>query len=500
VKSNRRTWYKFTSSMMLKTLTNCCKSYWVVIFLGLSLSCSEDSSEPKTPVVPPPVTPVVSDVDIWLTTSNGGVLFTKQNASLVFKAQANTFPTIAVDTTQTFQTMDGFGYTLTGGSAEVIYNLPSDKRATLLTELFSTEGANIGISYLRISIGASDMSASAYTYNDLPSGQTDVDLTSFSLSAEQTHLIPLLKEILVINPQIKILGTPWSAPVWMKTNSSFTGGSLNPTYYEVYANYLVKYIQSMAAEGIVIDAITPQNEPLNPNNNPSMVMSSLEQTNFIKNNLGPAFATASLDTKIITYDHNCDVASYPLDVLADAGASSYVDGSAFHLYAGSISTLTYVHDTYPNKNVYFTEQYTATSGSFGGDLNWHLKNLIIGAPRNWSRNVLEWNLATDAAFGPHTPGGCTVCLGALTINSTTVTRNVSYYIVAHASKFVRPGTVRVSSNVPGSIQNVAFQRADGKKVLIVLNDSGSDQTFNIQFKGKIVTWSLQGGAVATFVW
>jgi glucosylceramidase len=285
----------------------------------------------------------------------------------------------------------------------------------------------------------------------------------------------------------------------MKTNTSFVGGSLDLAYYEAYANYFVRYIQGMAAEGITIDAVTMQNEPLNPNNNPSMSMSATQQANFLRDHLGPAFATAGITTKIILYDHNCDVASYPLSVLADPGARAFADGSAFHLYGGSISALTEVHDAWPDKNIYFTEQYTSSTGEFNGDLSWHIKNLIIGATRNWSRNVLEWNLANNASMGPHTMGGCSTCQGALTFN-TTITRNVSYYIIAHASKFVRPGSVRIKSEIAGSLQNVAFQRPDGKKVLIVLNDSRDSQSFNIRYKDKIATTALGGGSVATFVW
>ena len=166
---------------------------------------------------------------------------------------------------------------------------------------------------------------------------------------------------------IKILATPWSAPVWMKDNNSFKGGGLLPANYNVYAQYFVKYIQQMKAEGISIDAVTPQNEPLNPNNNPSLVMTALQQADFIKGSLGPAFQTAGITTKIITYDHNCDVPGYPLTVLQDAQANAFVSGSAFHLYAGDISALSTVHNAYPNKSLYFTEQYTAGTGSFSGD-------------------------------------------------------------------------------------------------------------------------------------
>lgn len=285
----------------------------------------------------------------------------------------------------------------------------------------------------------------------------------------------------------------------MKTINNTIGGSLKPMYYEVYADYFVKYIRAMKAQGIHIDAITPQNEPLNAYNNPSMLMSAAEQTDFIKNHLGPAFRTANIDTKIIIYDHNCDEPNYPLTVLKDTEAGQYIDGSAFHLYSGDISALTLVHESYPEKNVYFTEQWVGGPSDFGGDLNWHLKNLIIGATRNWSRNVIEWNLASDPSYLPHTPGGCTTCLGALTIG-TNITRNVSYYIIAHASKFVKSGSVRIGSNIVGPLQNVAFKTPDGKKVLIVLNDSNSSQTFNIQFNREIVTATLLGGSVGTYIW
>ena len=255
----------------------------------------------------------------------------------------------------------------------------------------------------------------------------------------------------------------------------------------------------MQAQGIKIDAITPQNEPLYGGNNPSMLMSALEQNDFIKNFLGPAFQVAGITTKIIVYDHNCDVPSYPLSILNDPATKKCVDGSAFHLYGGDISALTQVHNAHPDKQVYFTEQWVGGPGNFAADLKWHVKNLIIGATRNWSKNVIEWNLASDPNYYPHTAGGCSTCLGALTIG-TNVNRNVSYYIIAHASKFVSAGSVRIASNNVGSLPNVAFKTPAGKKVLIVLNEGTSMQTFNIQFKDMIVTSDLSAGAVGTYIW
>ena len=444
---------------------------------------------------------IQNKVDFWLTNPNQSIYLQKQKESLVFGANYNAYPTITVDENQIYQDVDGFGFTLTGGSVQAITMLDAPKRRALLQELFGKNENSIGISYLRLSIGASDLNEFPFTYDDLPLGQTDIELQQFSLSPDKATVIPMVKEILAINPEIKLLATPWSAPTWMKTNNAFIGGSLKTEYYEAYANYFVKYIQKMQEEGITITAITPQNEPLHPGNNPSMYMTALEQADFIKNHLGPAFAKANLKTKIIIYDHNCNKPEYPLTILNDVGANLYVDGSAFHLYEGDSSALSSVHDAYPNKNVYFTEQYTGISGTFEGDLKWHLKNVIIGSMRNWSKTAFEWNLANDANFRPYTPGGCSTCKGALTINdSENFQRNVGYYIIAHASKFVPSGSVRIASEQHKDLNTVAFKTPQGDKVLIVENDGGVAQLFNIKNKGKWVTVALESGAVATFVW
>jgi glucosylceramidase len=441
-----------------------------------------------------------NDATYWLTTADQSALLQKQSATLSFDTVHNSYPFIDVDSTATFQTIDGFGFTLTGGSAYLINRLSPDIKSRLLNELFGKDSSSIGISYLRLSMGASDLSSSVFSYDDLPAGQTDTTLAGFSLGPDTADLIPVLKQVLAVNPSIKIIATPWSAPVWMKDNQSSTGGSLLPSYYNVYARYFVKYIQQMKAAGITIDAITPQNEPLNPGNNPSLYMVAADESTFIKKSLGPAFGTAGLSTKIIVYDHNCDIPAYATTILGDAAAAAYVDGAAFHLYAGDISALNQVHQAYPSKNLYFTEQYTSSTGSFAGDLQWHMSNVIIGSMNNWSRNALEWNLAADASFGPHTPGGCTTCKGALTINNSVISRNVGYYIIAHASKFVPAGSVRISSSLAPQLPNAAFETPSGKKVLIIMNSNSSPVGFNIRFKGKWITAYLASGTAATFLW
>ena len=459
------------------------------VLLSFNFSCTSDKKKKSG-----------EEIEWWLTKADQSLLLQKQTAILSFSDSVNSNSTLTIDSSKILQTVDGFGYTLTGGSATLINKLPAEQKRELLQELFGKNENSISISYLRISIGASDLSAEVFSYDDIPAGQTDTSLKYFSLSKDTVDLVPLLKEILAIDPTIKIMGSPWSPPVWMKDNGNSKGGSLLPKYYSVYAQYFVKYIQVMMENGITIDAITPQNEPQHGGNNPSMVMSAEQQAEFIKKNLGPAFKTAGITTKIIIWDHNCDNPKYPITILNDPAAKQYIDGSAFHLYNGDISALDTVHNLHPDKNLYFTEQWTGAKGSFDGDLKWHTRNVIIGSMRNWSKIALEWNLASDSSYNPHTPGGCTECKGALTINGD-IKRNVGYYIIAHVSKFVPPGSVVMASNIPeNDLPNVSFITPGGKKVLIVLNDGATNKNFNIKYQNKIARVSLPANSVASYVW
>jgi len=437
-------------------------------------------------------------VQIWLTKGDESIKL-QQQSSISFVNDPNNFQNIEVDDSQKFQYVDGFGYTLTGGSVEVINRLLPSKRKALLKELFGNDKNSVSISYLRLSIGASDLDSEVFSYNDLAEGETDLSLSKFSLERDK-DLISMLKEILAINPKMKIIAAPWSSPTWMKDNGKSKGGSLKPEFYDVYAKYFVKYIQEMQKEGIIIDAITPQNEPLHPGNNPSLYMSSDQQKDFIKNNLGPTFKANRIKTKIVVYDHNCNKPEYAINILNDPEAYQYIDGSAFHLYEGEISALSTVHNAFPNKNLYFTEQWTGAKGTFNEGLNWHTKNVIIGSMRNWSKIALEWNVANDSQYKPHTDGGCTECKGAITVSdSENFTRNVSYYIIAHASKFVPANSQRIASTQTDNLATVAFKTPSGKKVLIVQNNSKIEEKFNIKYNGKAATVNLFGNSVATYV-
>jgi len=467
-------------------------------------------------------------IGAWITNPDRSALFKKQDEMIQFSERSRGGGSIIIiDERQGFQSIDGFGFALTGGSAELLMKMDKESRTSILKEIFGTDGSNIGVSYLRLSIGSSDLNSFTFSYDDLAEGETDFELKKFSLSQDLKDVVPVMKEILEINPSVKILGSPWSAPIWMKTNNNIRGGQLNKECYGVYALYFVKYVQAMKDQGINIDAVTIQNEPLNSKNTPSMYWFENDQSDFIKNHLGPSFEKYGIKTKIILFDHNLDRPDYPLYLLRDPDVSRYADGSGFHHYAGDFEAMTLVHIARPDKNLYFTEQMVVEQpGSMEIAIVSQVKRLVLGTMLNWSRNLILWNLAADPLNDPHTDnGGCSMCQGAITIDGNNVSRNIAYYVIAHASKFVRPGSVRIASTNRGDMSvsmfedeqrpgvfrtaytqnadvlpNVAFSTPEGRIVLIVVNDTWNVNSFRIQYKGRYATIRLNPGATGTYVW
>ncbi len=375
---------------------------------------------------------------------------------------------ITLQPEQTYQTIDGFGWMLNQGSAKLLMQLPANTRHAILEELFGAEGLNA--SMVRVAIGACDLSESDYTY----AASEDATLSNFAIAQQDlTTVVPILQEILSINPRVKVLAVPWTAPVWMKENAtwhnSYMGGSLKTAYYDLYAEYFRKYIESMSAWAIPIWGVSVQNEPLNGNNNPSMTWTKEAMYSFIAGKLGPTLRNnGHTDVRIIAYDHNCDVTDFPIHV----ARSKYVYGTAFHLYAGDISALSTVYNA-TGKPVLFTEQYTGKDGDFSGDLNWHMQNVVLGSLNNKATTVLEWNLCSDPDYSIHTSGGCTTCKGALTISGTNISaRNVSYYIIGHASRVIDPGAVCIQANSTASnLSYFAASNPDGSIGVVVFNDA-----------------------------
>jgi glucosylceramidase len=487
-----------------------------IAFLAITSGAVEAQSEPP------------NQIEGWVSNADRSSLFQKLPQALVFGAGNNARGSaIVIDAAQQMQSVDGFGFALTGGSAELLMRMSAEARSKILKQLFARDGNDLGVSYLRVSIGASDMNSFVFSYDDLAPGETDHELTKFDLGQDRKDVIPVLKEILRISPDIKILGSPWSAPAWMKTNNNVRGGALKEECYPAYALYLAKYVQEMKKEGIAIDAITIQNEPLNSKNTPSMQWQLSQQMVFLRDHLHAAFTKAGLKTKVLLFDHNTDRPDYPLALLSDPVISRFADGSAFHNYGGDMGAMSTVHMARPDKNVYFTEQMiTETPGSPTINIAPAVKRMLIDTTRNWSRNVILWNLAADPQNRPHTDnGGCSMCQGAITIDKDAVSLNLAYYTIAHASKFVRPGSVRIGSTSRGGqtvaltedeerpglkrialientqvLPNVAFRTPEGKIVLIVANDTASVSSFGVQYGGQFASIRLNPGAVGTYVW
>ncbi len=438
-----------------------------------------------------------------ITSADGRFLLNKIEAPLLGLEQnikTQSIDTVYFNDQIQFQKIEGFGYTLTGGSAYLLHQMPVQNRAAILKELFGHGPNDLNINYLRISIGASDLDATVFSYDDLMEGEVDPALKKMSIAKDQEFLIPILKEIQSIQPHLKLIASPWSPPVWMKDNRQSKGGHLLPQFYATYAQYFVKYIQMMQAEGLIINAVTIQNEPEHGGNNPSMLMTAVEQNAFIKNHLGPAFKKQGIQTEIVIWDHNADNPNYPIQILNDSLTKSFISAAAFHLYLGHESALSKLHQAHPDKKIYFTEQWTGAKGNFAGDFMWHMEHIVIGTMSNWSSMVLEWNLANDPTYGPHTPGGCTECLGALTIAGSDLKRNVSYYIIGQVAPFIPAGSARIQTTSSNNqIQSIGFKRPDGKKVLVALN-TGKEAVFTIDFEHKKYNFTLPEKSASTIVW
>lgn len=483
--------------------TNISKIFLLSLTLLLFQNCKgkEGPGDPIEPVVPD-----LGKAKVWLTRGDKIKLLSQEGDLSIRSTVPEEWPVLTADTTILFQEVDGYGAALTGSSAYLLNKvMTTAQRQTILKQLFSpTEG--IGISFLRLTMGASDFSLSDYTYNDLPANTTDFSLENFSLSRDLEDVVPVLKEILTINPNIKLMGSPWSPPAWMKTNQSLKGGKLRPDCYDVYADYFVRYIQAMKAQGIQITHVTPQNEPLYfTAAYPCMEMQADEQANFIKDHLGPKFVAANIATKIINYDHNWDNTAYSISILNDPQANQYTAGSGFHAYAGSVSAMTAVHLAHPDKELHFTEiSGGAWATNFEDNLIWNMQNIFIGTAKNWSRSALLWNLALNQNYGP-TNNGCANCRGVITINQSSgeVTFNEEFYSIAHFTKVIQPGAHRIGHIYAQSLTNieaVAFMNPDGSKALILTNYDDQYKTFSVKQGKKVFSYAVPSRSVVSFKW
>lgn len=443
-------------------------------------------------------------VRAYLTTADQQHLLAPSEVQPAAKAGA----VIRIDPRRQHQRIAGFGAALTEGSAWLIrHGLKDAARDALMRELFTREGDGLGFEFTRLTIGASDFSRRHYSLDDMPPGQTDPELRHFSLDPEREDVLPAVKQALALNPKLQVMASPWSAPGWMKTNDSLVQGQLKPEFYGAFANYLVRYVEGMRAEGVPIFALTLQNEPhFEPGDYPGMRLPPRARAEVVGQHLGPLLKSRGLKTQILEWDHNWDEPWSPLSMLSDATARRYISGVAWHCYAGDVSAQSEVARHFPQLDVWLTE---CSGGEWkphwAETLPWITRNLIIGSTRHGARGVLMWNLALDPAHGPHN-GGCTDCRGVVTIDpqSGRVTRNMEYYAFGHASRFVRQGARRVDSEggdgKQTGLDHVAFTNPDGSTVLIVCNSAAEARRFTVQAPGRRFTYELPASGVATFVW
>ncbi len=487
---------------MFKPVASC---LLILLLCSFCISCSGASAHSAPRSSPDPTPAVAPDVSLWLTTTDGRNLLSPQRG---FDFVSNTgikSPIIDVNENQQFQQIVGFGASMTDTSAYlmgVIMN--AQQRASLMQALFSpTQG--IGVSFVRIPMGASDYTATPpinptpYSYDDLPAGQTDPTLSHFSITHDEAYILPVLQQALKTNTGLTFMANPWSPPAWMKSNDSLIqGGTLLPADYQPLADYFVKFIQAYQAQGIPIYAITPQNEPTYGTDYSSMILPALDEANFIQNNLGPTLSQAKLSTKILAWDSNAS--TYPDTILSDAGASQYVSGVAWHCYGANMQVMTTIHTAYPTKDNYETECSTGPTGI----APYSAIDLALLSTQNWSRTVELWNLAVDSDGGPKIGDGCKRCTGLVTINQATgnYTFTPNYYGLGQISKFVQPGAYHIASTVfRGLLNTAAFKNPNGSSVLVVHNTSSASSTFAVRVNGtQSFQYTLPAGGIVTFQW
>ncbi len=434
-------------------------------------------------------TPYLTAGDKSALLSEGLSITTDESNPSIFK--------ITVDSKKKYQTIDGFGAAMSESAAYVLSGLSESKRNEVMSALFGETG--IGIDFVRIPMGASDFSLNNYTYNDITSG-TDTALEHFSIERDLLYVVPRLKQAMALNPDLKLMGSPWSAPAWMKSPQKLNGGSLNPIYHAAYADYFVKFVQAYQEQGLPIYAITPQNEPLHETNGyPSMLMTVAQQINFLKV-LGPKFEENSIDTKIIGYDHNWDNTFYPQALLNNEDISPYIDGVAFHCYAGSYTAQQSIQTSYPDKGIWFTECSGGRwATNFGSNISWNLENVFLGSLNFGSKSVLLWNLALDQADGPQN-GGCTNCRGVVTVNNeNSYTLNEEYYMIGHFSKFIDKDARRIDAkSTSNNLLTSAFINPDGSVIVVAHNKTNTDMLIQVEIDGHTFNYSLKKMSTVTF--
>ncbi len=442
-------------------------------------------------------------------------LVTEPNIEMTSTPPGKGTPLVAVQDGTRYQQVTGFGAAMTDSSAWLIERQlsPATKRA-VMTDLFGS--AELHLSWIRLPIGASDFTVAGtpYTYDDMPPGRSDPTLAHFSIGHDLAYTVPALRLARSINPQVKVLATPWTPPAWMKNNDALSNtgnlGTLRASDYGVWARYLVRFVQAYDAAKVPIAALTPQNEPGNPTRYPGTNLSAGTEAALISRQLAPALAQAKLRPQLFGPDLGWDSLTYARQ-LATSTAAKDLTGISWHCYYGSPEVMSTVHATRASLQEIVSECSPGISAI-------PISEVVISSLRNWAGSVMLWNLALEPSGGPvQQPNtGCPGCSGLATINPATghVAYTSAYYELAQASAFIEPGAHRVASNTfdsyaymkPGvnfispGIDDVAFVNPDGSRILLAYNNGDQPTRFAVGWDGKYFSDTLPAGTTATFRW
>ena len=455
-------------------------------------------------------------VNISLTTTNDSagrnvVAGLQQQTPIAFTSgNASSGQVITVDERTKYQQFVGGGASMTDTAGYLLNSsgaLSASTRTSVMNALFSPT-SGIGLDFLRNPMGASDLARYNYSYDDMPAGQTDPSLANFSISHDLTDILPLTKQAEQLNPNLKLMMTPWSAPAWMKDNDSFTDqGYLQSQYYAAYAQYFVKTIQAYQAQGVHVDYVSPSNEPgcCSGANYPTMAWTGSGLDYFAANDLLPALHSAGLSTKVLALDWNwSNYASYGEPTVTDSTVrnDSLFGGVAWHGYdEGSAAEQSTIHNEYPTIGTFDTEH---SGGTWIANQQAEDMSNIIDYTRNWGQSVVKWSLAVNQNDGPNN-GGCSTCTGLVTVHdgdsqSGQVTYTIEYYDMGQLTKFVKPGAYRIESTANATVPNVAWINPDGSKALIAYNGSTGSQPITVNWGGESFTYTLPARTTATFTW
>ena len=443
-----------------------------------------------------------SEVQVLLTTADGRARLADRRA-VSFHSRTTAAPDIVVEDQRRYQQFDGVGASLTGASAAVLGSLSGEARHRVMEDIFSSHGA--GLTILRQPVGANDFSVGSYSYDDVPTGQSDPDLSRFSFGADAGTVLPLVREAAAIAPSLAVVLSPWSAPAWMKSTGALVGGTLRPEDADAYARYLAKAVQAYDAAGAPVRGLTVQNEPsFSPPGYAGMTLDQGQQRSLLVDRLPAALRAAGVSPHVWALDDNFDRWPEADALLSDPAVRAVVTGVAFHCYSGDVSALRELRARHPGVPVAVSECSGGSwSPDFSRDLRFDAHTLIVQGIRNGASWLVKWNLALDPAGGP-TNGGCPSCSGLVTVDPATgqVSRSATYDAWAHVGRFVRPHARVIGSTTYGEhhLETVAFLNPDGSHALVAYNDAGTAAHFDVRWRGRAFTYALAPGSLATFSW